>query len=122
MATNIAQPLQLGSDITCKATSAVTGRRFVAISTNGSKGVPNVAHATAGVQPFGVSAYDAANGEALPVIRKTIVQVTAGAALSAGNEVQVGTAGVAIVKDAGVAVGRVVFDAANGAPAFIDLY
>lgn len=122
MATNISQPLFPGSDVTAKATATITGRRFVGVSTNGSKRTVNVAHATAASKPFGVSAYDVASGEVLPVIRKTATQVTAGANLTAGQEVEVGAAGVAVVRTTGVAAGRVLFDAASGQPAVIDLY
>lgn len=120
---NPCQPLyQEGRNITGRASAAVTGKRFVAISGNGTDGIPPVAHAAAGGRTFGVAGYDAATGEVLPVIRKGVVPVKAAAAISAFAEVEVGSTGQAIPKASGVAVGYALFDAASGADAQIHLY
>lgn len=134
---NACQPLYLeGRNITGRASAAVTGKRFVKISGNGTEGLPSVAHAAAGQLVFGVSGYDAASGTSLPVIRKGVVPVTAGAALAAGQRVQSDANGQAVVyvppttdPTATVAqtvdtiphAGTVLFDAAAGADAFIAL-
>jgi hypothetical protein len=123
MATNVSVPLFETADrVTGIATAAVTGKRFLKISGNGTLPNPSVAPATAAVRAFGVAAFDAAVGESVSVLKKGVVPVTAGAAITADVEVEVGAAGVVIPKAAGVAVGKAVFDAANGAPAYIDLY
>lgn len=123
MATNVSVPLfEAGKRITGKASAAVTGKRFVGISGQGVAPNPSVAHAVAASKPFGVSAYDAAIGDELSILKGGVVPVTAGAALTAGQEVEAGAAGVAVVLAAGKAAGRVLFDTANGAAAYIDLY
>lgn len=120
---NVCQPLyNEARNISGRPTAAVIGKRFVAISGNGSGGAPSIAHAAAGARVFGVAGYDAAIGELVPVIRKGVVPVTAAAAISANNEVEVGANGQVIPKAAGIAVGVALFDAANGADALIALY
>lgn len=117
-----------GVDLTCHATAAVTGKRFVAITGNrvaaDNGGNISVAHATAAGRAFGVSKYDAPSGGKVGVMRgnSRVTFVTAGAALTANQEVEVGAAGVAVPKSAGVAVGFAVTAAANGADAEISLY
>lgn len=109
-----------GDEVTGKATAAVTGKRFVKVSGNGAGNVA-VAHADAGAAAFGVAGYDAAVDETLPVLRAGIVPVTAAAALTAGQGVEVGASGQAAAHSAGVRVGTVVFDAAAGADAAVAL-
>lgn len=114
-----------GVDLTCTTSAAVTGKRFVAITGNRStSGNITVAHATAAAKAFGVSKYDAASGALVGVQRgnSRVTFVTAGAALTAGQDVEVGANGTAVVKSAGVAVGFAVTAAANGADAEISLY
>src|SRR5688500_10231713 len=85
-----------GADITCRATAAVTGKRFVNISGNrvaaGEGGNISVAHATAAGRAFGVSKYDAAVGKNVGVMRgnSRVTYVRAGAAIAPGKEVEVG--------------------------------
>lgn len=103
-------PLQEFGPVTCRATSAVTGKRFVDISgaANVSTGVlPGVAHATAAGKSFGVAVKDAASGANLQVECRpgTILPVTCSAAVTAGAEVEVATGGKAAPKSAGVARG-----------------
>lgn len=120
---NACQPLfQEGRNITGRASAAVTGKRVVAISGNATDGIPSVAHANAAGRKWGVAGYDAAAGEIVPVIRKGVVPITTSGAIVAGAEVEVGANGTVVTKAAGIAIGECLFDAANGADAFISLY
>ncbi|MEU4367543.1 DUF2190 family protein [Micromonospora chersina] len=106
-----------GRRITCHATAAVTGCRFVGISGNRqADGSISVAHATAAGKAFGVSAYDAALGEKVGVLRGSgfIVPVLAAANLTAGQRVEVGANGQAVVLAAGISAGTVVTGATSG--------
>lgn len=119
---NVCQPLFTeGRNITCEATAAVTGKRVVAISANGTE-LPKVAHAAAAGRKFGVAGYSAAAGEPVPVIRKGVVPITTSGVIAAGAEVEVGANGTVVTKAAGIAIGECLFDAANGADAQIALY
>lgn len=117
-----------GVDITCHASAAVTGKRFVAITGNrqtaDNGGNITVAHATAAGRAFGVSKYDAASGGKVGVMRgnSRVTYVTAGGNIAANAEVEVGTNGQAVTKSAGVAVGFAVTAATSGADAEISLY
>lgn len=104
------------SDVTVKASAAITGKRMVAPSGNRSGGpalstdlnnVYTMAHAGAGTKAFGVAKYDIASGALGGVIgtpgRRVIA--TAGAAIAAGAEVEVGTAGKVITLASGKPVG-----------------
>lgn len=114
-----------GADVTGQASAAVTGCRFLAITGNlQADGSLTVAHATAAGRICGVSKYDAAQGKKVGIIRgsKMVVPVTAGANITAGSEVEVGTNGQAITKASGVAVGYVETAATSGQPARVVLY
>lgn len=130
-----------GSDITGYCTAAVGGKRFVKISANkrgtistsgvdkgldttASGGNVSIALADAAGRIFGVARYDGAIGAYVPVVRasKVVVPVVAEAAITAFSEVQVGAAGGAVTKSAGIAVGYAIADAASGADAQICLY
>ncbi len=115
-----------GRDITGKATAAITGKRFVKISGNRDtlSGTVAVAHADAGGRVAGVSKYDAAIGDLVALARgnSRVTYVTAGGAIPAFSEVEVGTNGQAIVKASGIAVGYAVTAATSGADAEISLY
>lgn len=113
-----------GADLTGVATGAITGKRFVAISGNRSNGNIAVAHATAAGRVAGVSRWDAAIGQLVGVARGSsrVVAVTAAANIAAFAEVEVGTAGQAITKTSGVAVGYVVTAATSGGDAEVSLY
>jgi len=113
-----------GRDLTVHATAAITGKRFVKVSGNRVDGNIAVAHADAGGRAMGVSKYDAPSGGKLGVHRgnSRVTFVRAGGAIAAGAEVEVGTAGQAITKASGVAVGYAVTGAASGADAEISLY
>jgi hypothetical protein len=115
-----------GANITGKASAAVTGKRFLKISGNRATdtGTITVAHADAGGRVCGVSKYDAASGAIVGVMRgnSRVVSVTAGANIAAFAEVEVGTAGQAITKASGVAVGYAITAATSGGDAEISLY
>lgn len=111
-----------GQRVTGHATAGITGKRFVNVSANRqADNSISVAHATAAGAVFGVSAYDAATGEKLGVIRGGIVPVTAGGTIAAGARVEVGTNGQAVVLASGIAVGTCVTGATNGNDAQIAL-
>lgn len=111
-----------GDDLTCYATAAVTGRRFVRVTGNKDVGsqalavtaaggnIP-VAHATgaAGEKPLGVSSYDQPSTGAtakLPVARgHKVMPVESGAAATAGAQAQADATGRAIPLAAGVSCG-----------------
>lgn len=114
-----------GQDITGEATGAITARRFLAISGNrASGGNIAVAHATAAGRVCGVAATDAASGELVTVVRgnSRVVKVAAGGTIAAFAEVEVGTAGKAVAKSSGVAVGYALTGATNNNDAEISLY
>jgi hypothetical protein len=115
-----------GVDLSCKASAAVTGKRFLMISGNRDATDNNivVAHATAAGRVFGVSKYDAAINKFVGVHRgnSRVTFVTCAANLAAFQEVEVGANGQAVVKAAGIAVGFAVTAAVSGADAEISLY
>ncbi|OZC80196.1 DUF2190 domain-containing protein [Rhodococcus sp. 06-418-5] len=113
-----------GTDLTGRATAAVTGKRFLAISGNRSNGNIAVAHATAAGRVCGVSKYDAASGAVVGIARgkDRVTYVTAAGAIAAFAEVEVGAAGQAVTKTSGVAVGYAVTAATSGSDAQISLY
>jgi hypothetical protein len=123
MALNPAVPFYSeGKEFTCHAQTAVTGKRFVAVTGNAVGERPQVGHAAAGGRVLGVAGFDAAPGEGVTVYRSpNVMPVRAGAALTAGQRVQSDATGQAIVLAAGVEAGIVLADAASGADAKIAL-
>lgn len=125
MSTTIAHPRTYdpGRDITAEATSAVTARRLVAPSGNRTGGGNlAVAHATAGGPALGVAVTDAAAGDLVAVARGGVVKITAGGAITAGAQVEVGAAGKVVALTTGVAVGLAVTGASNNGTAEIALH
>jgi hypothetical protein len=122
-----------GREITCQASATITGKRFVVISGNRQSG-PGlssttegsnyvVAQAGAGVRAFGVSGHDAASGEKVKVLRAgNVLPVTAGANITAGQEVESDAAGKAIPLNTGKALGYATTAATSGNDAEIALY
>lgn len=105
-----------GDRISGVATAAITGGQVLKVSAARADGENiHVAPAGAGDVAFGVAGTDAANGATVPVIREGIVGLKAGAAITAGQAVQVDAAGVVIPLAAGVAIGVAIDDIANGA-------
>lgn len=113
-----------GQDISGRVSSDVLGKRFLKVSGNRNGGNVAVAHADPAGRIAGVSRYDAAAGSLVGVARGSsrVVFVKAAGAIAAFAEVEVGTAGQAITKASGVAVGYAVTAAASGADAEISLY
>ncbi len=107
--------------ITCHASAAVTGGRFVALSGAAVDGNPRVAPAGAASAVFGIAAQDAAIGEKVLVETAigAIQDVFAPAALAAGAVVQSDATGGAIIRGVGVPAGRVVSDIAAGASGMV---
>lgn len=120
--------------ITARTTAAVTGARFVGISADAEAGFDGglaanadganckVAHCAADAAPLGVAAHDAASGAVLNVIFHGVVSVTSDGAITAGAEVEVGTAGKAKVYADGIKAGLCLNTVADGELAFIKLY
>lgn len=112
-----------GCDITAEATGSITARRAVAPSANRATGGNlAVAHATAAGPILGIAVTDAATGDLLAVARGGVVKVTAGGSITAGAEVEVGTAGKVVAKSSGIAIGIAVTGAGNNTDAEIALY
>ena len=100
-----------GADITAQTTAAVTGKTFVDVSgpVNPVDGtLLRVAPCAAGAKALGVAVRDAANGARVAVITGSghVVPVTCAAAITAGQEIEVGAGGKAAVLASGKAVGR----------------
>ncbi len=126
-----------GSRVTGHCEAAVTGKRFVDISddrqgpvagaglgTNTDGGNIVVSHASAGGNAIGVSSHDAAIAKKVTILGAGfIVPVTADGAINSGDEVMVGATGKAKAWATGNrVVGRAWDDAADGAPAMIQVY
>ncbi len=120
--------------LTGQATAAVVGKTFADISadiesgpllsTSAGGGNVKVATCAAGVRGVGVFAYDGPNiGDKVPLFGPgTVCPITAGAAITFGQEVEVGAAGKVIPLAAGKAVGKALTGAAANADAMIRLY
>jgi hypothetical protein len=128
-----------GEDVTGYATAAVTGKRCVQISaakpagekaegivltatSTGGGGtyrvsLPSGAGANGGAAKwiFGVAKYDAAINTLVGVTREGIVPITASAAITAGQGVQVAADGTVVPQSTGVLIGYACDDCANGA-------
>lgn len=120
-----------------QAASAVTGKKFVAVTAARTSGpmIPATAQIGASdptdggriqVGPpaaaghvLGVASWDCAVGEGGDAVTEGILAVTAGATITAGQAVQVDATGAVIPLAAGVKVGYAVDAAANGADAQI---
>lgn len=127
-----------GERFTGHATAAVTGKRFLGVSGNIQSGPGlntgtaggniSVAHAAAAAAIIGVSGYDAALGDKVPVLGSPgmVLPVTAEVAIAAGAEVQVGAAGQAVPFGNGavngIKVGICLTAATAGSDAMIKLY
>ena len=128
--------------ITVHTTGAVVGKKFVAaIASRQSGGLSGLAtdplpandgsdYVTAGAPAAaaavgGVAAWDAAANAKVPIISGagTILPVTAGAAITAGQEVQVDATGAVVPYSAGIKVGRAYTAAgAGGVDVEVKLY
>lgn len=107
------------SKITCKASGAITGKTLVKLAAGGADQCPVVAAAAAGDTAYGVAGWDVKDGEKVTVYRRGVLSVTAGAALKAGESVEVGAGGKAVKVTTGRPVGQVHADAANNTDAAV---
>lgn len=121
-------------EVTCKTTGAVTAGHFVAVSADmeaqpalvvatplvGGNNI-KVAHCAAGARAFGVALTDIASGDPGTIKRTGIVQVVSSGTITAGAEVEVTTAGVALAFSSGIKVGLAVSTAA-GNLVYVALY
>ena len=130
MANNIAVPFwDEGNTITCHASAAVTGKRFVSISGARVEGNPRVAHVaqgTNGKTPLGVSGYDAPSGGKVSVYSAPgiVMPVTASGTITAGDDVYSTADGKATSTSPGAGArpsGTALDDAADGTDAVIKL-
>lgn len=81
-----------------------------------------VAHTTAAAKALGVALWDAAaDGDEVGVILQGIVPVVSSGAITAGAQVEVGAAGVAVVLASGIPAGQAV-SAAAGNIVYVRLY
>jgi hypothetical protein len=115
------------NEATVTTTAAVTGKRFVGLSTAISLIGDNVkvTHATAGSRPYGVSGFDAPSGSTVLLVHTgpgMEVPVTADGSITAGTEVEVGTAGKAKTLASGRPAGLALSTAADGADVRVKLY
>lgn len=114
-----------GANITAQATAAITAKTFLAITGNRTSGGNiAVATATAAGRIAGVARNDAPSGGLVTVARgnSRVMKVTAGGAIAAFAEVEVGASGKAVTLASGVPVGYALTAATNGADAEISLY
>ena len=137
MAKNLCTPIyEPSTRITGRATAAVTGKRFVALSANkdpGSRGLdPNATGGNIKIAPavandprlFGVAETDAAIGKTTTVLRgKFTLPITAGVVLAYGDLITSGADGKAVIIGAGQrAVGMSLGDAQVNQDAIIALF
>jgi hypothetical protein len=117
------------SDLTGRATAAITGKRFLdvsaavspALNTSTDGGVMGVAPAGAGVRAIGVAAHDQATVGGMIGFVGTpgrVVVVTAGATVAVGAEVESDSTGRAITLASGKSLGKALSAATVG----VDLY
>jgi hypothetical protein len=138
---NVCTPLYAEPDepITGHTTAAVVGKTFANISANIQSGpgittlaLPaafdggniSVATCAAKAKPIGVFAYDRAEGEPVTLLCSPglVVPVTAGEAITAGEEVESDAGGKAIKLAAGKPAGRAFTTAEAGKDCFVRLY
>lgn len=112
-----------GDQITVLTTAAVTGSTFVGVSAtrDATTGLVKVATATAAAKAVGVAAADIASGAKGVMICEGWVFVTAGGAITAGAQVEVGSGGKAVTLASGVAVGTAVETGSNNNPVLVKL-
>jgi hypothetical protein len=138
---NVCVPLYAEPDepLTGHTTAAVVGKTFanisadiqsgpgitaVALATAFDGGNISVATCAAKAKPIGVFAFDRAEGEPVTIYTSPnlVVPVTAGEAITAGEEVESDAGGKAIKLAAGKAAGKAYTTAASGKDCFVRLY
>lgn len=113
-----------GTDITAVATEPVSGKTIVKVAGPMVSGLIQVAPAAAGEAAIGVAKYDAAKGDKVGIARGAgrVVTITAGAAVTAGQEVEIDAKSTVSPKSDGQAIGVAVDAAKAGEDAKISLY
>jgi hypothetical protein len=120
------------SDLTGRATAAITGKRFLdvsaavspALNTSTDGGVMGVAPAGAGVRAIGVAAHDQATVGGMIGFVGTpgrVVVVTAGATVALGAEVESDSTGRAITLASGKSLGKALSAATVGNDLYVKL-
>lgn len=120
---NANQAFEFFSDsdaITAEATTAITGCTFVKLAAGGTPQVPKVTTCGAGEAPYGVAAWDVPAGARVTILRKGVVSVKAGGALTPGR-VQSDAAGKAVTFSTGVPAGMAHADASTTVDAAVAL-
>jgi hypothetical protein len=112
-----------GHEVSVLATADVTGSTFVGISAtrDATTGLVKVATGTGAAKAFGVATADFASGKVGAVLREGITFVTAGGAITAGAQVEVGSGGKAVPLASGVAVGQALETGSNNNPVLVAL-
>jgi hypothetical protein len=112
-----------GHEVSVLATADVTGSTFVGVSAtrDATTGLVKVAPGTGAAKAFGVATADFANGKVGAVLREGITFVTAGGAITAGAQVEVGSGGKAVALASGVAVGQALETGSNNNPVLVAL-
>lgn len=121
---NPKQSFNLFSDdraVTCDASGAIPGSRFVKLVAGGSFQRPKVALCGDGEQAYGVSGWSVADGESVTVQKIGHWTVEAGANLVAPLQIQSDASGRAIALAAGKRLGQLHHDATLGADAGVEL-
>lgn len=122
MPKNTAIPYFTAGPVTGIPTVAVVGKHFVSYVPGGKGNAPKVAPAAAGAVVAGVAGHDAAIAEPVTFETDGVIPVVAGEALTAGDKVAAGAAGVAVkAADEAVIVGTCTAEAAIGKDAAIRL-
>ena len=104
---------------TVKVIGAATGMRLVKGVTGGEYQVPAVATCGAGQKPYGLLDGDAADGDFRRVVFDGDWEITAGAAVTAGQVLESDAAGRVVPHTTGVAVGVAGASAASGEPVHV---
>lgn len=133
MPANVSTQYHETGNVSFHAAGAVVGKTFVKVSANRTGGPALstdlesmwvMSTCPAGLRPTGVAKYDVADTKPGGVHGQPgmIVPVTAGSAITAGQEVEVGTNGQAIPLATGKAAGQAMSGAAGAADCPIKLY
>lgn len=104
---------------TCRVVGAATGRTLVKAVTGGAFQVPAVSTCGAGEKPYGLLDGDAVDGESRRVVFDGDWEITAGAAVTAGQPVQSDAQGRVVPATTGVVVGVAAAAAATGEPVHV---
>lgn len=106
--------------ITCEAAANLTGCTLVKLAPGGEAQRPKVTTCGAGEAPYGVAAWDVKAGQTVTILRKGVVSVKAGAAVTPGR-VQSDAAGKVVPLSTGQPVGHAHADAATNTDAAVAL-